>query len=173
MELTNLRQRLKRSKWLTTAYHEASHAVAAIHFGRQFDYLEINPYNQTRGGMVADDNGEADNPKVDALIALQGCLFEHWLSPSTPVGSEDGEDGDWEIALGCGWSLGLVTEAGDSMDEAIRQRLLPEAEQLFQQHFDEIVTLGEALRKRGRGGRMTETECREVLGLSTCHRVGG
>jgi hypothetical protein len=29
--------------------------------------------------MVGDD---ADDPKVTALIALQGCLFEHWLSPS-------------------------------------------------------------------------------------------
>lgn len=162
--VTNLRQRLKRSKWLTTAYHEASHAVAAIHFGQQFDYIEVNPYNNAKGRMVAD---EEVHPKVEALIALQGCLFEHWLSPSIPVGSEDGEDGDWEIALECGWSLELVKEAGDQMGEAVRQRLLPEAEQLFQQHFDDIVTLGEALRKSGRGGRMTETECREVLGLKT------
>jgi hypothetical protein len=154
------RRRLKRSKWLTTAYHEASHAVAALHFGRHFDYIEVNPYNNTKGGMVADI---VTDPKVDALIALQGCLFEHWLSPSIAIGSgEPEEDRDWEIALESGWRLGLVNGEGDNMEDAV-QRLLPEAEQLFQQHFDDIVTLGEALRKKGRGGRLTEAECKEAL----------
>ncbi len=115
--------------------------------------------------MVADDI-EAD-PKVDTLITLQGCVFEHWLSPSIPIGSgESGEDGDWEIALTRGWSLGLVNGEGDKgngnqMEDAV-QRLLPEAEQLFHQHFDAIVTLGEALRKKGRGGRLSYEECRAI-----------
>jgi hypothetical protein len=159
--MTNLRQRLKRSKWLATAYHEASHAVATVRLGRQFDYIEVNSYNTTKGRMIGDD---ADDPKVTALIALQGCLFEHWLSPSIPVGSDDSDArGDWDITLECGWSLGLVNSFECDMEEAVRQRLVPEAEQLFHQHFDDIVTLGEALRKKGRGGRMTETECREAM----------
>lgn len=147
-----VRQRIKRSEWLTTCCHEASHAVAAMRLGQPFDYIFVNPYNDTKGGMVADEGGD---PKVTAIVALQGCLFERWLYAS-PVGSDG--DVDWEIALECGWSL-----CNDGQLEVAIQRLLPLAEQLFQQHFDETVTLGEALRKRGRGGRMTEIECKEVL----------
>ena len=165
--IKNLRQRLKRSEWLTTCYHEASHAVAALHLDQHFDCIAVHPYNNTRGGMVA---YEADDPKVDAIISLLGCVFEHWLSPSIPVDSgEEDEDwnSDWNNALSCGWRLGLVDDersgGGNQMDDAVRQRLLPEAEQLFQEHFDDIVTLGEALRKKGRGGRMSETECRATV----------
>ena len=60
----------------------------------------------------------------------------------------------------------LVDGEGDSMEDAIRQTLLPEAEQLFREHFNDIITLGEALRKKGRGGRLDYAECKELLGLS-------
>jgi hypothetical protein len=154
----NLRQRLKRSKWLTTAYHESSHAVAAIHLGHPFDYIEVNPYNSERGRMMADEETDA---KVTALIALQGLLFEHWLTPSIPVIPKDDENGDWEIALDCGWRL-----CDDGQTETAVRRLLPEADSLFQQHFDDIITLGEALRRKGRSGRLSYSECREILGVA-------